>query len=188
MSNESPAPATTNGRVDWAAVVETHRRWLRTVVYSRLGDADAVEEVMQNVSMAVVEQHPVLDDAAKAPAWLYRVAVRQALLHRRKLGREKRRTEQFTEQNRPAIENGSDYDPLRWLLADEERSLVRRALQQLRPRDRELLLLKYTEHWSCRELAERLGVRVTAVENRLHRARQRLRQQLAKYDIRGENE
>ena len=43
------------------------------------------------------------------------------------------------------------------------------------PKDRELLLLKYTENWTCRELAERLGIRVTAVESRLDRARQRLR-------------
>ena len=91
MSDESTTTAAGNGRFDWSAIVETHRRWLRTVVYSRVDNADAVEEVMQNVALAAIEQHPSLDDESKAPAWLYRVAVRQALLHRRKRGRDSRR-------------------------------------------------------------------------------------------------
>lgn len=49
----------------------------------RVDNADAVEEVMQNVALAAIEQHPTQDDESKAPAWLYRVAVRLALLHRR---------------------------------------------------------------------------------------------------------
>ena len=43
------------------------------------------------------------------------------------------------------------------------------------PRDAEILLLKYTEEWSYRELAVHLGVSESAVEARLHRARGRLR-------------
>ena len=61
--------------------------------------------------------------------------------------------------------------------------LVRKALCELSPKDRELLLLKYTEDWTCRELAERLGVSVTTVETRLYRARGRLRNELARLDV-----
>ena len=46
---------------------------------------------------------------------------------------------------------------------------------RLSGRDAEILLLKYTEDWSYRELAAHLGVSESAVEARLHRARQRLR-------------
>lgn len=186
MSEESTTPAAGNGRIDWSAIVETHRRWLRTVVYSRVDNADAVEEVMQNVALAAIEQHPTLDDESKAPAWLYRVAVRQALLHRRKRGRDTRRRENYAAINGTSPANGHTYDPLRWLLADEERDLVRQALENLRPRDRELLLLKYTENWTCRQLAERLGIQVTAVETRLHRARARMRSELERLDIPGD--
>jgi RNA polymerase sigma-70 factor (ECF subfamily) len=45
----------------------------------------------------------------------------------------------------------------------------------LSPRDAEILLLKYTEDWSYRELAAHLGISESAVEARLHRARGRLR-------------
>src|SRR5262249_20321477 len=69
-------------------------------------------------------------------------------------------------------------DPLDMLLQDERRVLVRDALWRLPRRDREILLLKYTEDWSCRELAGHLGVSESAVEARLHRARKRLRESL----------
>ena len=52
------------------------------------------------------------------------------------------------------------------------------ALTRLPPRDAEVLILKYAEGWSYRELAEHLGQSEPAVESRLHRARQRLRQEL----------
>ncbi|MCA9270883.1 MAG: sigma-70 region 4 domain-containing protein, partial [Planctomycetales bacterium] len=42
---------------------------------------------------------------------------------------------------------------------------------------------KYVEDWSYRQIAERLGVSASAVEARLHRARGRLREQLATMDV-----
>ena len=57
------------------------------------------------------------------------------------------------------------------------------AIKRLVRRDAEILLLKYTEDWSYRELAEHLGISESAVEARLHRARQRLRSELAVLDV-----
>jgi RNA polymerase sigma-70 factor (ECF subfamily) len=62
------------------------------------------------------------------------------------------------------------------LLQDERRALVREALGRLPRRDVEILLLKYTDDWSYRELAGHLGLSESAVEARLHRARRRLRE------------
>ena len=69
--------------------------------------------------------------------------------------------------------------PLGWLVHDERRQIVQDALRRLPPRDAELLILKYAEGISARELAERLGVAVATIETRLHRARRRLRAELA---------
>jgi RNA polymerase sigma-70 factor (ECF subfamily) len=52
----------------------------------------------------------------------------------------------------------------------------------LKPRDAEILLLKYTEDWTYRQLAEHLGQSASAVEARLHRARKKMRCQLASLD------
>ena len=77
----------------------------------------------------------------------------------------------------------TEAEPLDWLLADERQQLVRDAVERLNRRDAEILLLKYTEGWSYRQLAEHLGVSQSAVEARLHRARGRLRGQLAACNI-----
>jgi RNA polymerase sigma-70 factor (ECF subfamily) len=82
---------------------------------------------------------------------------------------------------RPTSEDSECRDPLEWLLADERRQLVRAALERLPRRDTELLLLKYTEDWSYRELAARLSE--SAIEARLHRARARLRAELTTLNV-----
>jgi DNA-directed RNA polymerase specialized sigma24 family protein len=49
-------------KIDWRQVLAEHERWLRTVIYSRLGEPQAVEEVLQEVSLAAVRQKaPILD-------------------------------------------------------------------------------------------------------------------------------
>jgi len=166
--------------IDWAAVLARHQRWLRTVVYARLGEPQAVDDVMQEVCLAAVRQKAPLVDPTKVAAWLYRLAVTQALLYRRAQGRRRKLADRYAEQLRggPAAER----DPLGWLLADERRAMVRKALDRLTHRDREILLLKYTEDWSYRELADHLGITQTALQARLHRARQRLREELARLD------
>ena len=62
----------------------------------------------------------------------------------------------------------------------EQRQLVRQALASLSPRDAEIMLLKYTEGWSYRQLAEHLGISTSAIEARLHRAREKMRRALAR--------
>ncbi len=185
MSDAIDTPYSGNGAIDWAAALATHRRWLRTVVFSRVADAHAVDEIMQNISMAVINQQPAAAQAvANVQAWLYRVAVRQSLMYRRAAGRERRRTEDLAA--RRATSNGLTPNPLDLLMVDEERNLMRQALERLRARDRELLLLKYTEGWTCRELSERLGIPVSTAESRLDRARVNLREELAKIGLREE--
>ena len=68
-------------------------------------------------------------------------------------------------------------------MADERQRLTREALERLPRQDAEILLLKYTEDWSYRELAEHLGIRESAVESRLHRARARMRRELADINV-----
>jgi RNA polymerase sigma factor (sigma-70 family) len=164
-----------------AAVAEAlaeHGRWLRTVLAARGVERDAVDEVMQATATAALDGVGRLRDRHRASAWLYRIAVTQALLHRRRSGRRRKLATRFAESG-VAPSEAFDHDPLAWLLAEEEQQLVRQALAAMPPRDAEILLLKYTEDWTYRQLAERLGASESAIEARLHRARARLRMMLA---------
>lgn len=164
--------------IDWQAALAEHDRWLRTVVRARLGEPQAVDEVMQEISLAAVEGRSPLADPAKVAPWLYRLAVIQSLLYRRRQGRRRKLTDRYTQRHRPSERDCREMDPLDWLLAEERRDQVRTAVARLPRRDAEILLLKYTEDWSYRDLAEHLGISQSAVEARLHRARKRLRAEL----------
>ena len=65
------------------AIFLEHESWLRTVVRSRLSEPDAVEDVMQNIALAIVRHRAVLSEVNRIGAWLYQIAVRQVLMHRR---------------------------------------------------------------------------------------------------------
>jgi RNA polymerase sigma-70 factor (ECF subfamily) len=168
--------------VDWQAALRDHDRWLRTVVYSRVREPEGVDEVMQEVALAAVRQAAPLSDPSKVAPWLYRLAVRQALLYRRTCGRRRRLTARYADRMQPSqVAPGGD--PLSWLLHHERCQQVRDALSRLNTRDSEILLLKYGEGWSYHEIADHLGVSHSAVETRLHRARKRLRAELLSIEL-----
>ena len=176
-SEKTPKPAA-KPSIDWKSVLAEHDRWLRTIVYARVGDFHAVDEVMQEVSLAAVKQQAPIQDPSKVAPWLYRLAVTQSLMYRRKMGRRRKLTDRYAERNRPTEADHRERDPLGWLMAEERRSQVRAALEQLPKKDSEVLLLKYAEDWSYKEIANHLGLSASAVEARLHRARGRLREAL----------
>jgi RNA polymerase sigma-70 factor (ECF subfamily) len=161
-------------QIDWGDALAEHAGWLRRVVHVRLGESQAVDEVMQDVALAAVKQPSRPCDPEKLSPWLYRVAVRAVLLYRRRMGRHRRLIERCWDRR---TASGS-VEPVDWLLADERRELVRAALSRLPARTAEILLLKYAENWSSAQIAARLNVSQVAVETRLHRARRQLRQEL----------
>jgi len=181
-SGEQDASPPTN----WEEALRENQRWLRCVILARVGEPQAVDEVFQEVSLAAVSQRAPLADPSKVGPWLYQLAVRQSLMYRRKAGRRRKLVDRYVERL-PGGDgrdgDGRAEDPLAWLLADERRKLVRQALASLARRDAEILLLKYTEDWSYIQLAEHLGIGHSAIEARLHRARQRLRSELVQLEV-----
>jgi RNA polymerase sigma-70 factor (ECF subfamily) len=169
-------------QINWHKKLVEHDRWLRTVVLARVGQASAVDEVMQEVALAAVRERSPIADPAKAAPWLYRVAVRQSLLYRRRQGRWRKLTARIAERSPPSECDERLPDPLAWMLAGERDDLVRQALARLPRREAEILLLKYSENWTYEQLAQRLGATESAIESRLHRARRRLRRELVLFE------
>lgn len=160
-----------SGVIDWAAQLEQHEPWLRRVLRGRIGNRHEVEDLMQEIALAVFRKQDVLpSDPQRVAPWLYRLAVRQAINFHRKKGRKS--NAHPTSDLEVTDEHG---EPLDWLLAQEQQSILRSAIDQLSPRDRDVLMLKYNEHWSYKQLAERLGIKIKTVEYRLMKARKRLR-------------
>jgi RNA polymerase sigma-70 factor (ECF subfamily) len=174
-----------NGRVDCERAFAAHRSWLWSVILARLGEPQAAEEVLQEVALAVVANRAPLVDPDKLAPWLYQIAVRQTLLYRRKHGRRRKLIDRYADRYQPTSEDDRTLSPLDWLLAEERAELFRQSMEQLSERDREVLLLKYEHGWSYRKISQHLGLSESAVEARLHRARQRLRHRLVQLNVVG---
>lgn len=174
---EKPAEmAAATGGIDWGVVLPQHERWLRAVIFARVKEPQAVDEVMQEVALSAVRQRAPIQDPTKVGPWLYRLAVLSSLMYRRAVGRRKKWLRRYGQHSTNGHPN--DGTPLEWLMRSEREELVRKALATLPARDAELLLLKYTQDWSYQQIADNLGLSFSAVQTRLHRARQRLRMEL----------
>jgi len=159
--------------IDWAAQFEHHRPWLRKVLRCRVGDCHEVEDLLQEIALAVFRGSSRPSQPERVAPWLYRLAVRQAVNFHRRLGR----------KSNPVPRSDLDQfsiqlDPLAWIVAGEQQVLLTQAIERLGSVDREILMLKYTENWTYQQLAQHLGVKVRTVEYRLMRARNRLRRLL----------
>jgi len=173
-----------------------HGAWLRAVAIARLRGLEGADDVMQDVAMAAVRNWETLRTAANAKPWLYRLTVRAALMHRRTLGRARKRIKEAIDtytarhgvsesgrQSRSAADaagvSAAGYggtDPIGALLAAERHSHLRMAIAKLPVKDMEMLLLKHVDDCSYQEIARRLGVTPGVVQMRLFRARQKLRE------------
>ncbi len=160
-----------------------HQAWLRTVLLARLGSLDEAEEVLQEVAVAAANQSAKREPIERIGPWLYRVALRQVMLFRRKQGRRRKLVANVARVQQPTEVDSDTPSPADWLLSQERNRLVAQVLMQLAERDRQLLMLKYVEDYSYEEIAQRIGITASAVQSRLHRARKLLKQQLISGNI-----
>ena len=155
--------------------VEEHRDWLRAVVARRVRAADLVEDVLQEVALAIAKATNWPTEPSEQRAWICTIAVRQAAM----LARSERRRSQHQRAAISTCEQVLDDDPLAGLLHAEHAELLKRTLAGLRPADRRLLVWKYLEQFTYATIADRLGVSTGAVEYRLAKLRRDLRVRLA---------
>ena len=102
--------------------------------------------------------------------WLLRIA-RNLYLNRKR--RDERSSSLDELEERGVVTATGDPDPESRFIREEESEAVRKALRALPEDDRSILLLSAEEELPCREIADVLGISVTAVKTRLFRARRR---------------
>ena len=148
---------------DLAEVYRTTYRALVRFLYRKVWDADRAEDLAQEAFTRALERRP-----ENPRGWLFVVAANMARDEARRAARERRHLTLLSGEQ-PAAAPPSDET----LHAELQRSRVRAAVEQLTPRDREVLLL-WDSGLSYDEIAEQTGLARGAVSTTLARARRRL--------------
>lgn len=149
---------------------------IRAFVVSRVGASDGPDLAAQVFVLAFERRHTFNQDYATAKPWLYGIAANLVRRHFRKHTRGRRAFQRLAGRDQAHLVSDPMPDVEAQLDAADRSSRMRAALAQLRPQDRDIILLATWEGLTYAEIAESLGVPVGTVRSRLARSRERLRE------------
>jgi RNA polymerase sigma factor (sigma-70 family) len=159
---------------DRQAFRELYGRYYRRVfgfVFKMVRRPELVEEVVDDVLLAVWRGASGFDGRARPSTWILGIAHRQAL---KAMARERRRQEPLPAQPPAPPPEG----PETVMARREAAGALGRALAQLSAEQRAVVELAFFEGLSYREVAEVVGCPENTVKTRMFHARRRLRELL----------
>ena len=174
-------------------LVDTYSARLHRLARSFVHTAAAAEEVVQETWLAVIRGVGRFEGRSSLATWIYRILTNQA---RRRGARDHRSVPMSTiaGEDVPVVAFENFYPagheqaghwsstPPRWqdlppeqLEASETIDVVRRAIDELAPLPRQVIVLRDVEGWSAAEVADLLEITDANQRVLLHRARTRVR-------------
>ena len=150
-------------------IVERYYAPLRYFVRSLTGNADAADDVLQEVWLTVLKKLGRLRSTEAFSVWLYRIArnkVYDGLRGQRLIAT-------FDDETTPVeeMEDEGEFSP-----ADAAR--IHQCLRRLTPEHRGVLVLRFMEEMSYEDVARVVGCKVGTVRSRIHYAKRALRRQM----------
>ena len=168
------------------AIFNLYSLKLYNVAHRILGDVADTQEVIQDVFWTAYRKAKTFQGNSQFSTWLYRLTINAALgrIRRNKKHKEVEYEEflpKFQEDGHHMVRPVVDWsDTLDNCYAKQEmQQLLKDALDQLKAIDKSVVVLSDLEGLSDKEIAAAVGITVSAVKARLHRARLFLRGKLA---------
>jgi RNA polymerase sigma-70 factor (ECF subfamily) len=154
---------------------DAHRERIWSLVVFSIGDSQQAQDVLQVVFLKVFRGIRSFRFQSKLFTWIYRIARNECRNHRRRRGAPHVPLE--------AILGSHDEIDMRLIGNDhlelmEREVMIQRAVMQLPIKMREVVVLKYLEELSYREIGQVLGCAAGTVASRLNRALAELEERL----------
>jgi RNA polymerase sigma-70 factor (ECF subfamily) len=130
-----------------------------------LGDLQEAEEACQDVFLRVFNKISQFEERSSFRTWLYRIVLNVCSNRQQKLQRRSRH-----EFAGAVVREGFSFNG-----RVVTNSSVGYALDQLAPADKEILLLRFDEDLTLEEIADVMGLGLSAAKMRLYRSMQRFR-------------
>jgi RNA polymerase sigma-70 factor (ECF subfamily) len=160
-----------------ATLYDTTNRLVYGLILRVLGDASSAEEVLLDVYTQVWRQAASYDISRGTPlAWLTTIA-RSRAIDRLRSGWQDQQRKEPLETLGDAVADAAN--PEETTVASERQRLVRAALAELSPEQREVIELAYYSGLSHSEIAEKLNQPLGTVKTRTRLGMMKLREALA---------
>lgn len=169
--------ASEQGKLDRALVAslyEEHARELQRFVLGVLGDASAMADVMQATFAKAIEKGCGVAEKSRK-AWLFRVALNEAMAIRRRQGVAKRSLRALAEQAGLLGQEHSGSQADRQAIRHETIDRVRQALEELPQEQARVVRLRMYQEKTFAAIAEELQIPLGTALNRMHAALKKLR-------------
>ncbi len=155
-------------RLAFEEIYFRHKAKLYTYCLRMMGDADSAQDVVQNVFVTLLEQQSQIREPESLTGWLMTVASHRC----HKILAERGRMSLIEDgssggQEMAAVASPTEQGKMRTLM-------VERALSELSPEFREVVILREYQDLSYRSIAEVIGASESTVRFRLHAARKKL--------------
>ena len=156
-------------------LVEKHQRSVHALAWRKIGDFHDAEEITQDTFLQVYKKLSTLKDPYKFAGWLYVIANRLCIDWIRK----KNLAIQSLEDTPVEEIEKSSYthhvsEQSEIAISERRREIVKKLLAKLPESERTVMTLHYLGEMTVKEISKFLGVSVSAIHNRLYRARKRL--------------
>jgi RNA polymerase sigma-70 factor (ECF subfamily) len=159
----------------YAVLVHRHRDRYARYAARMLGSLDAAEDAVQDAFVRAYQHLAQCRDPERFAGWFFLILRNRCFAERRR----RRWTARLIDERGEAIA-APDRSDRATEDADARRAL-QRALQALTPEQREVFVLKHVEGLPYEAIAERTGATLASLKMRMHRAYDRLREQLKEH-------
>lgn len=153
---------------EFVALFAAHAQRLYSYVYTQLTQSADADDVFQETSRVLWQKFDGFESGTNFFAWACRTAQFQVLAHRQKSSRSRL---MFSDELIRSVAELAEVEEEK--LAAQHRALSA-CVQKLKPREREILMLRYSRGATTKGVAEQVGSSVAAIYKALNRIEARL--------------
>lgn len=152
------------------------RAYVFSIAMRYVKDEVEADDVTQEAMLLAHRHRDSFAGRSRYSTWLYRVAATTALMYLRK---KRRLARECNDAKAYGATPDSAATPEDRAASREELAAVAAALARLAPKYRDVFLLRFRDGKSDAEVAETLGLSLTAAKTRAYRAKAKIRERLA---------
>lgn len=154
----------------YAELVDAYKSYAYTIAFKIVANRSEAEEAAQDAFIKAFHYLKSFNRQARFSTWLYRIVFNTAITYKRK------NRQQFEAIENKGLEHSDTADGQ--LEKDDKQVYIEKAMLRLNEADQLAIQLFYIKEFSLEEVAGIMGQNINTIKVRIHRARQRMADEL----------